>query len=275
MKSWQAAPEGKPGHQREYSDTAIETLLMIRKVFHLKLRQLQGFATSIFRLMRTGLKIPDYTTICRRSGKLNIKIPVMKKSKIHAILDSTGLKVYGEGEWKVRQHGYSKRRTWKKFHISIDEDGEIRAVELTGNNIDDAAKAEDLLRDDKDRLESVTGDGGYDKEKVYRQLDDKVKVLIPPQKNAKIKRHGNCKGPPHKRDENLRRIRKKGRKGWKKESGYHKRSLVETTMFRFKTAFGDRLMARSEANQVAEARIMASALNRMSALGMPKSYPVI
>jgi hypothetical protein len=222
--------------------------------------------------MRTELRIPDYTTICRRSGKLDIKIPRMKKGRIHAILDSTGLKVYGEGEWKVRQHGYSKRRTWKKLHISADGDGEIRAVELTGNNIDDAAMAGNLLMEDKDLLKSVAGDGGYDREKVYRQLGGKVMALIPPQKNARIKRHGNCKGPPHKRDENLRAIRKKGRKKWKKESGYHKRSLAETAMFRFKTAFGDRLMARSEANQVTEARIMASALNRMFALGMPESY---
>lgn len=272
MKSWQAVSEGRPGHQKEYSDTAIEALLMIRKVFHLKLRQLEGFAASVFRLMGTGLKVPDYTTICRRGGKLDVKIPRMKKGKIHAILDSTGLKVYGEGEWKVRQHGYSKRRTWKKLHISIDGDGEIRAVELTDNNVDDAAKAGDLLREDRDCLESVNGDGGYDREKVYRQLDGKVRALIPPQKNARIKKHGNCKGPPHKRDKNLRSIRKKGRKRWKKESGYHKRSLVETAMFRFKTVFGGRLMARSEQNQVAEARIMASALNRMSALGMPKSY---
>ncbi len=272
MKSWDAAPEGRPGHQKEYSDTAVEALLLVRKVFHLKLRQLEGFAASVFRLMGRGVRIPDYTTICRRGRNLDIKIPKMKKSKIRAILDSTGLKVYGEGEWKVRQHGYSKRRTWKKLHISIDEDGEIRAVELTGNNMDDAAMAESLLEGDKNRLESVTGDGGYDKEKVYRQLDGNVRAVIPPQKNARIKRHGNCKGPPHKRDENLRRIRQKGRNGWKRESGYHKRSRAETTMFRAKTAFGDRLMARSEENQVAEARIMASALNRMMALGMPKSH---
>lgn len=272
MKSWNAAPEGRPGHQKEYSDTAVGALLLVRKVFHLKLRQLEGFAASVFRIMGADLRIPDYTTICRRGGKLDIKIPKMKKNKIRVILDSTGLKVYGEGEWKVRQHGYSKRRTWKKLHISIDEDGEIRAVELTGNNVDDAEMAKKLLREDKEKLESVTGDGGYDKEKVYRQLDGNVRAVIPPQKNARIKRHGNCKGPPHKRDENLRRIRQKGRKGWKKESGYHKRSRVETTMFRAKTAFGDRLMARSEENQAAEARIMASALNRMSALGMPKSH---
>lgn len=272
MKSRKAAPEGRPGHQKEYSDTAIEALLMVRKVFHLRLRQLEGFVSSVFLPMGTGLEIPDYTTICRRAGKLDVKIPRMEKGRIHAILDSTGLKVCGEGEWKVRQHGYSKRRTWKKLHISIGEDGEIRAVELTGNNVDDAAMAENLLREDKGRLESVTGDGGYDKEKVYRQLDDRVRALIPPQKNARIRRHGNRKGPPHKRDENLREIRRRGRKGWKKESGYRKRSLAETAMFRLKTAFGDRLMARSEGNQAAEARIMASALNRMSAQGMPESH---
>lgn len=245
---------------------------MIRKVFHLKLRQTEGFAVSVFRIMETDLKIPDYTTLCRRGGGLTIRIPLMKKKKIRAILDSTGLKVYGEGEWKVRQHGYSKRRTWKKLHISIDGDGEIRAVELTGNHVDDASETGNLLRGDRGRLESVNGDGGYDREKVYSQLDGKIKALIPPQKNARIKKHGNCGGPAHKRDENLRAIRKKGRKKWKRESGYHKRSLVETAMFRIKTVFGDRLMARSEKNQVAEARIMGSALNRMNALGMPESF---
>lgn len=223
--------------------------------------------------MGSGLKVPDYSTVCRRGGKLDIKIPRMKKGRIHAILDSTGLKVYGEGEWKVRQHGYSKRRTWKKFHISIDEDGEVRAVELTGNDTVDAEKAADLLREDKGHLASVTGDGAYDKQKVYRQLPGKVRAVIPPQKNARIWKHGNSKGPPLKRDENLRAIRKKGRKKWEKDSGYHKRSLAETAMFRAKTVFGDRLMARSEKNQTAEARIMASALNRMRGLGMPESYP--
>ena len=193
-------------------------------------------------------------------------------------MDSTGLKIYGEGEWKVRQHGVSKRRTWRKLHIGADpEDGEIRAVILTENHISDDAAVEKLLDQIEQQIEKFAADGAYDKRKVYDSLNThspEVNILIPPRKNARIWKHANTKAERLKRDENLRSIRKHGRKAWKENSGYHVRSLAETTMFRLKTIFGDNLSARLLDTQTTQALVRCAALNQMTHLGMPQSYKV-
>jgi hypothetical protein len=191
-------------------------------------------------------------------------------------MDSSGLKVYGEGEWKVRKHGWSKHRTWRKFHLAIDSDNEIRAIELTGNDTADCETAVDLIKEETAEIESLAGDGAYDKKVVYNAGTERgvKRWLIPPQKNAKIIQHGNLSSPPHPRDQNLRAIRLTTRKRWKEQIGYHVRSLVETAMFRWKTIFGDRLQARNFPQQITEARIKATILNRMRLLGMPETYVV-
>lgn len=280
LDKWKALPSGRPGAQPIYSDLAIQIVLQVGKVFHQKLRQTEGLLESIFKLMKVKLSIPDYSTVSRRGANLNILLSkkVKKKGeKMIVVIDSTGLKVYGEGEWKVRQHGISKRRTWRKAHLMITADGEIRAAELTENNIADCDALENLLNQEAGDIDTVAGDGGYDKEKVYQACRKrKIKnILIPPQENAKIKLHGNLKCEPHPRDENLRQIRKTSRKRWKKKSGYHVRSLAETMMFRFKTILGDRLNARKFKNQITEFLISASIMNRMTELGMPESRAVI
>ena len=234
---------------------------------------------DVFKLMSIKLLVPDYSTVSRRASRLKVvlcKKTTKKGDKKIVVIDSTGLKVYGEGEWKVKMHGRSKHRTWRKAHLGIGSDGEIQATKLTLNNVADCEVAPDLLNQIEGRIDTVAGDGGYDKEIVYRSLRDRrVKnVLIPPQKNAKIKRHGNLKCAPHQRDENLRLIRKIGRKKWKERSGYHVRSLIEATMFRLKTILGGRLNARKLENQTAEFLISCNILNRMSALGMPDSYAI-
>jgi len=267
LKSWKAQPEGKPGHQKEYSDVAIQTLLMIRKAFHLRLRQTQGFVKSIFKMLKIELKVPNYSIISRRSGKLNLQLPKNNKEKVYAILDSTGLKVFGEGEWKVRKHGYSKRRTWKKLHIAIDADGEIRACELTDNTIDDAEMVNSLTQEDKPIIEKFLGDGAYDKKKVYQQFDKHTLMIVPPRVDAQ-------KGLHLYRDANISQIEQYTLENWKILTDYHKRSLVETTMFRLKTIFGDKLFAQNSDNQITKANIMCALLNKMSALGMPQSYTI-
>lgn len=283
IKNWEIKKEEiigklKRGAQLKYSDKAIETTLMIGKVYNLRLRQTEGFTNSVFRLSGLVLPIPDYSTLSRRGGQLNnITFHKKIKEKVVAIVDSTGLKVYGEGEWKVRKHGWSKRRSWLKLHISIDEDGEIRAVVLTDNSVDDSQGGLDLLNQQRDdNIDEVAGDGGYDRRKFYTHCQKfKIpKIVIPPQRNARIWKHGNSKGLPHPRDENLRGIRKLGRKTWKRENGYHKRSLVENTMFRAKTIFGNRLHARNIEQQITEAMLMCKALNIMTYTGMPESYAV-
>jgi len=277
LAAWQPPPSGpRPrGGQKQYSDGAMECLLMVKAVYHLTLRATEGFAQSLGHLLKIDVPVPDYTTVCRRAKTLAVALPTTATGPIHAVLDSTGLKIYGEGEWKVRQHGYSKRRTWRKLHVSVDEaTGEIQAEELTEASTDDAEMVGPLLEQTPAEVEQLSADGAYDKEKVYTaaQTHGVSTLTIPPRRDAHIWQHGNCAATPHPRDVNLRRIREVGRHQWKAESRYHRRSLAETTMFRFKTLFGDQLSARELARQKTEARIKCAALNRMTRLGMPESY---
>lgn len=279
ISTWKATPTGpRPrGGQKQYSDGAIECLLLVKAVYHLTLRATTGFARSFRKTLRARFPIPDYTTLCRRAKTLAVKLPTRSRGPIHAVLDSSGLKVYGEGEWKVRQHGYSKRRTWRKLHLGVDEaTGEINAEELTEAGTDDAEMVKPLLEQTSAPVKQMSGDGAYDKDKVYAaaQAQGVKTITIPPRRDAHIWQHGNCAAAAHPRDENLRRIREVGRKQWKIESGYHRRSLAETAMFRFKTIFGDHLSAREMTRQKTEARIKSVALNRMTQLGMPESYRV-
>ena len=120
--------------------------VMVRSVFHLTLRATEGFVRSVFELIDLELAVPDYTTICKRSKCLEVSLPRKAKEPLHAVLNSTGLKVVGEGEWRVRQHGYSKRRTWRKLHLSVDSNShEIQAVVLSEASLDDAGAVADLL----------------------------------------------------------------------------------------------------------------------------------
>lgn len=193
-------------------------------------------------------------------------------------MDSTGLKIYGEGEWKVRNHGKSKRRTWRKLHLGVDPNsGEIQAAALTENSISDDMMVESLLQQIEQPIDRFAADGSYDKRKVYNGLNQyapNAKVLIPPRKNAHIWQHGNSRLERLRRDENLRYIRRHGRKDWKQSSGYHVRSLAETAVFRMKIIFGDRLSARLIETQMTQALVRCAALNRMTHLGMPESYRV-
>lgn len=277
-KTWMHTGEKQRGSQFDYSDQAILVMLTVKEVFHLTNRGVEGFMRSIFRMMKINLPVPDHTTLSKRGKDVKVNLPKKANQKLNIVMDSTGLKIYGEGEWKVRQHGVSKRRTWRKLHIGANpEDGEIQAVLLTENSVSDDAVVEVLLEQIEQEIAKFAADGAYDKRKVYDSLNahsPDVKILIPPRKNARIWRHGNTKAERLKRDENLRSIRKQGRKEWKKESGYHVRSLSETAMFRLKTIFGDALSARLLETQTTQALVRCAALNRMTHLGMPQSYKV-
>ena len=272
------AGEKQRGSQFEYSEKAIEIMLTIKEVFHLTNRSVEGFVRSVFEMLNVHLPVPDHSTLSKRAKTLNVQLPKKTNGSMNLVLDSTGLKIYGEGEWKVRKHGYSKHRTWRKLHVGANPDnGEIQVAVLTENSISDDAVVKDILAQIEQTLLSCAADGAYDKRKVYDALNDHstgVEILIPPRKNARIWQHGNSKTERLKRDENLRYIRKHGRQQWKKDSGYHVRSLSETIMFRLKTIFGDKLSARLPETQVTQALIRCLALNRMTHLGMPDSYPV-
>jgi IS5 family transposase len=276
LQAWRYRGPAQRGAQFQYSDLAIECPLTLRAVHHLTPRATEGFAHSLFALMRVDLTVPDYTTLCRRAATVRVTLPKNVTGPLHLVLDSTGLKVYGEGEWKVRQHGYSKRRTWLKLHLAVDpETHEIRAAMVTDPGVTDAEVAPDLLDQVENPIGSAAADGAYDRRGVYDALEGRsARAVIPPRRDAKVKRHGNTSGPRLARDENLRRIRKVGRSAWKVESGYHERSLVETAMFRMKTIFGDGVSSRTPARQATEAGIRCRASNVMTHQGMPQSERV-
>ena len=277
-KTWLYTGEKQRGSQFEYTDQAILVMLTIKEVFHLTNRGVEGFVRSLFRMMKINLPVPDHSTLSKRGRNLKVRLPKKTSQSLNIVMDSTGLKIYGEGEWKVRQHGVSKRRTWRKLHVGANpEDGEIQAVLLTGNNVSDDQTVEELLEQIEQTIVAFAADGAYDKRKVYDSLNahsPEVTILIPPRKNARIWKHGNTKTERLKRDENLRAIRKDGRKEWKKNSGYHVRSLAETIMFRLKTIFGDELSARLLETQITQALVRCAALNKLTHLGMPQSYKV-
>lgn len=277
-KTWLHSGEKQRGSQFEYSDQAILVMLTVKEVFHLGNRGVEGFVSSLFRMLKINLPVPDHSTLSKRGKDLKVKLPKKTSQSLNIVMDSTGLKIYGEGEWKVRMHGVSKRRTWLKLHIGANpQGGEIQAVLLTGNNVSDDQAVEKLLDQIEQPILDFAADGAYDKRKVYDRLNahsPDVNILIPPRKNARIWKHGNTKSERLKRDENLRSIRKEGRKEWKKNSGYHIRSLAETTMFRLKTIFGGELSARLLETQTTQALVRCAALNKMTHLGMPHSYNV-
>ncbi len=229
--------------------------------------------------MKIDLPVPDHTTLSVRGKDLEVHLPKKKSSSLHIVVDSTGLKIYGEGEWKTRKHGISKRRTWRKLHLAVNpETGEMEAVFLSEAGLSDADAVEPMLAEIDQELESFGADGAYDKRKVYQALQEHspdAQINIPPRKDARIWQHGNCKSPAHPRDENLRYIREHGRHAWKRDSNYHQRSLSETAMFRMKTIFGGNLSTRLLETQDTQARIRCRALNIMTHLGMPDSYQVI
>lgn len=278
LTQWVYQGPAQQGAQYDYSDSAIQMVLTMREVFRLTNRATEGLMRSLFQLLKVDLKVPDHSTLSRRGKTLKAKLPKRAQGELHLVLDSSGLKVYGEGEWKVRQHGWSKRRTWRKMHVTIDvESGEIQAALLTEASIHDAEVGPDLLKQVEQPIASVSADGSYDRRNVYEALAvqaPNAQVNIPPRRDAKIWQHGNCQQPPLARDENLRQIRRVGRKQWKEESGYHRRSLAETAMFRFKTIFGDHLSARRFETQSAQFEVRCRALNQMTHLGMPHSVKV-
>lgn len=279
LKGWLSNRKSKKrGRPQKYSNESILMLLLLREVYHLPLRALQGFASSIFLLMGLSLSVPCYTQICRRAQKLQKVLKRLPKGGvIDVVFDSTGLKVYGEGEWKVRTHGAGKRRTWKKLHICINPSTqEILMSSLTECKGGDAATATKMIRQLEGDIGKVLGDGAYDDQLLRKEVHGRGgKILVPPPRNATYK--GAKDGWERKRDETLAEIEGLGGDGmaraiWKKLNGYHRRSLVETCMYRIKQITGAKLKSRCKANQGIESECKCLVMNRMSTLGLPKGH---
>ena len=269
----------KPGRNNLYSDLAIQCAIQIKSLYQLPFRAVQGFLISLFAVMELNIKVPDYSTICRRMKNLRVKLKYNKKDKIeHLAIDASGLKVYGEGEWKTRQHGWSKRRTWRKIHVGIDaQSQEIVCCELTYNKINDQEMFEYCLSQVKSDIVQVSADGIYDTENCYKySTQNKIKLTVPPRITA-ISRFDKKNPDTHHfkmRDDNIQHIDCLGKKAWAEYSGYSKRSLVENTMFRFKQAFSGKLQSRKFLNQHTEFMIKCNILNQFARMGMPNSIPI-
>ena len=266
-----ASPVGR-GRQRFYSDLAITCALTLREVYHLPLRSTQGLIRSVLRLLGSDLSAPHYSTLSRRAATLDVKLPRLSKGALHLAVDSTGVKLYGEGEWKVRLHGKEKRRTWRKLHLCIDHTThECVALSMTDKDALDRRELPGLLGGVEGEVAEVLGDGAYDFQDCYRAIRAKgAHAVIPPQVRARV-RSGAEFGD---RNAAVLRGREVGRDGWKKEAGYHRRSLAETAMMRLKTIFSDSLKSREWSRQETELRLRCAALNKMTGLGMPQSYAV-
>jgi Transposase DDE domain len=279
IAAWHPLPTGKRGRARHYSDLAIETGHLLRLAFHRPWRQTEGLLRSIATLLGVSLEIPDHTTFSRRSVSLSLPTTLTRSSEpVHVVIDSTGLKIYGAGEWQREKHGERGRRTWRKLHLAVNPDsGEILASELTSNQVGDSTMVGPLLDQIPGDMASILADGAYDGEPVYRAITERQPqappaVIIPPRITAVLSA-GTDKIPSW-RDRHIHLIQEKGRRGWEKAVGYGKRSLVETAMFRYKTLIGPTLRARKFAAQQVEARVACSVINRMTELGMPISQRV-
>lgn len=275
LDAWRAPATGRPGGQRTYSDLAIEAALTIRMVFHLPLRQTEGFLRSLVELLHLDLPIPDHTTLSRRLQKLG---PLQLRrlgadEPIHLLIDSTGLRIHVGHLRKP-----PKRRVWRKLHLAVDADtGEILAEDLTSRHTADCVQVPQLLDQIDDPLASVAADGAYDAGLVYEAIQGKgdghrVRTLIPPVRGA---HPSSIRSPGQReRNRNIRSIRRLGRRDWYANSGYSRRSLVENAVFRYKAILGQRMRSRSFGSQGVEVKLACKILNRMTSFGMLDSVKV-
>ena len=277
IAAWRAEPRTTRGGQPHYSASAIQTALMLRAVFRLALRQTEGLIGSILQLLGLDLAVPDHSTLSRRAETLEVPKPCpSSRGPVHLLVDSTGLRLGGPGEWLTENHGTPRRRSWRKLHIGVDaETGQILASELTSNDVDDGSQVEPLLDQITSPLASFIGDGAYDQIDIYgtvTQHHPDADVIIPPRATAVPS--NMAEGTPSERDQHLQSIAKHGRMGWQKRSGYTRRALVETSISRFKRVIGDALRSQTDRRRATEVAIAISALNSMFELGRLKSVRI-
>src|SRR6201990_415027 len=270
LECWQTIG---PGGQARYTNAAIQTHLMLREAFKIAFRQIGGLMTSVLSLMGLTISAPDHTTVSRRAAALPvIQAPSVPHGPLHVLIDSTGLQVYGAGQWLEAKHGAKSRRQWRKLHLAVDAGtGIIVAQTLTDQDTDDPSQVAPLLDQIDDPIGQVTADGAYDGAPTYQTIaahGGEIDVVIPPRSTAVP---SGEPGSPTQRDRHLAMIAERGRLAWQATTGYGQRSLVETTMGRYKLLIGPRLRARGFAGQQTEAAIGVAVLNRMLAAGRPDS----
>jgi hypothetical protein len=274
LLSWYSTAEADGrGRKHTYSDSCIELILTLKAVFRLTYCAVQGFVRGLLKRNGFELSIPDFSTLSRRAGSLKVALKNAPQKVTDIVVDSTGLKIYGEGEWKMRTHGKGKRRTWRKLHIAVCPDTHmVIAHQLTLATVHDDSMMSELLKEIPE-AKRVYADGAYVGKKCFDAIAKcRAKAVIPIRSGTSKVQTDPSPGQ-QERNQLVDEIAKAGgRVQWKKTSTYHKRSLVETVMFRIKTIFGGKLANRTLKNQTTEAAIRLNALNTMTAFGMPDSY---
>jgi hypothetical protein len=277
IAAWRAEPRTTRGGQAHYSALAIKTALTLRAVFRLALRQTEGLIGSILQLLGLDLAVPDHSTLSRRAETLAApNLSPNPRRPVHLLVDSTGLRLCGPGEWLVEKHGTRRRRSWRKLHIGVDaETGQILASELTTSDVDDGSQVEPLLDQITAPLASFIGDGAYDQAGIYGTIAKRhpeADVIVPPRSTAVLSEDGES--TPTQRDRHLQCIAEHGRMSWQKQSGYTRRALVEAAISRIKRVIGNGLRSRTEPRRATEVAIGIDALNRMFELGRPESVRI-
>lgn len=274
IAAWRAVPRTTPGGQARYSAIAMETAVMVRLVFHQPLRQTEGLLGSLLALLGVNLPIPDHTTISRRAARRTpVLATALPAGPVTLVIDSTGLKVYGAGEWHRDKHGVRGPRTWRKLHLAVDAaTNTIVAATLTTTSDGDASQVGPLLDQTTGAIDTVMADGAYDGDPIYQTIaarDAGAKVVIPPRATAVLSNAAET--APTQRDRHIQTIAERGRLDWQRQTAYGQRAKAETAMARYKRILGDHLHARTLAGQQAEATIGVDVLNRMSAQTRPNS----
>ena len=279
IEAWAAEPRTTRGGQPWYSALAILTALTLRAVFRLAHRQAEGLIGSVIGLLGLALRVPDHTTLSRRAATLEVPRPRRPggtdaggdAEPMHLLVDSTGLKLCGAGEWLVEKRGTRERRSWRELHLGVDADtGRIVASALTGHDADDGARVDRLLDRVEGPVASFTGDGAYDQANVYDSVAERhpeAAVIIPPRATAMPS--AMAETAPTRRDCHLRCIAEHGRMRWQKRSGYNRRSKAETAVARWKQVIGDGLRSRTDERRATEVAVAAHTLNRMLEFGRP------
>ena len=273
IATWEAVGVGHRGGQRQFSDLAIETALTLRLIFHLPLRQTEGFLTSIFGMLGLDLSAPDHTTLSRRGQRLDLPLRrAPAGAGLHLMVDSTGLSIVGEGEWAAAKHGGRGRRGWKKLHLGVDRSGVIVARALTEASVDDATTGITLIEATDGALGRVTADTAYETVGFYEAAGARGATgVVPPTRTANVSRYGPRS---RARDRTILAVKERGRRRWKQTSGYHGQARVENAFFQYKSIIGDSLRACSPAGRGTEVVLACNLLNQMTGLGRPMSYRI-
>ena len=276
IAAWTAEPRTTRGGQPIYSPLAILTALTLRAAFRLALRQTEGLIGSVIRLLGLDLAVPDHSTLSRRAETLEVPRPRTSAEPVHLLVDSTGLKLCGAGEWLLEKHGTKVRRSWRKLHLGMDAGtGKIVASLLTTKDVDDGAQVDPLLDQVEGPLASFTGDGAYDQEGVTSSVTGRhpeAAIIVPPRTTAVPS--DAAETAPTQRDRHLQHIAKHGRIAWQKASGYTRRARAETGISRFKQVISDGLRSQSDKRQATEVGVAVHVLNRMLELGRPNSVRI-